>query len=186
MAEAAQTFRNLDDFLAWERQQTGRWEWYGGAPVAMVGGSSAHNLICGSLRGALRAILRQRGCRVYAESMKVVVAETLLYPDVVATCSPIADRDDIARDPVLVAEVLSGSSSSYDRNAKRALYRLIPTLEHYLVISQSRALVEVDSRMEDGWSTAHVIGIGAAVELTRLGASVPMSVIYEDTELASG
>jgi Uma2 family endonuclease len=185
MAELAQTFHNVDDFLAWERQQAGRWEWYGGAPVAMTGASSAHNLICGSLYNTLRSTLRPRGCRAYSESMKVMVADTLLYPDVVVTCSRIVDSDDVAREPVIVIEVVSPSSSSYDRNAKRALYRLIPTLEHYLVVSQTRALVEVDTRAEDGWSTAHVIGLGATVALPRLGLELPMAVIYQDTDLAS-
>jgi Uma2 family endonuclease len=185
MAEAVHSFRNLDDFLAWERQQSERWEWYGGAPVAMTGGSSAHNLICGSLCSALRNALRPRGCRAYAESMKVMVADTLLYPDVVVTCSKIADSDDVAREPIIVIEIVSPSSSSYDRNAKRALYRLIPTLEHYLVVSQTRPLVEVDTRAEDGWSTAHVIGLGATIVLPRLGLDLPMATIYQDTDLAS-
>jgi Uma2 family endonuclease len=184
MAEAALTFRNLEQFLAWERAQSERWEWYGGAPVAMTGTTVAHNLICGSLRDALRQALRPRGCRAFTESVKVVVAGTLLYPDVVVTCGQIGDREDIAREPILIAEVLSPSSSSYDRNAKRALYRLIPTLEHYLVVSQTRAMVEVDSRVDQGWSTAHVIGANAAVELPRLGVVIPMAAIYEDTELA--
>lgn len=185
MAEAAQTFRNLEDFLAWERQQPDRWEWYGGAPVAMTGASSAHNLICGSVYNALRNALRPRGCRAYLESMKVQVAGTLLYPDVVATCSRIADRDDIATEPVIVVEIVSPSSSSYDRNAKRALYRLIPTLQHYLVVSQTRAMVEVDTRTDDGWSTAHVIGLGATVELPGLGLDLPMAMIYQDTDLVA-
>jgi Uma2 family endonuclease len=184
MAEAALTFRNLDQFLAWERQQTERWEWYGGAPVAMTGTTVAHNLICGNLRDALRQALRPRGCRAFTESVKVIVAETLLYPDVVVTCGQIGDREDVARQPVLIAEVLSPSSSSYDRNAKRALYRLIPTLEHYMVVSQTRAFVEVDSRVEGGWASAHVIGAGAAVQLPRLDVSISMAAIYEDTELA--
>lgn len=185
MAEPALNFRNLDDFLAWERQQGERWEWYGGAPVAMTGTSSAHNLICSNLNSALRNVLRPRGCRSFAESMKVLVAGTLLYPDVVATCSKIADRDDVAREPIIVIEIISPSSSSYDRNAKRALYRLIPTLEHYLVVSQARAMVEVDTRDAEGWTTTHVIGLGATVALPRLGLELPMAMIYQDTELAS-
>lgn len=185
MAEPALTFRNLDDFLAWERAQTERWEWYGGAPVAMTGTTLAHNMICGNLRAALRQVLRPRGCRVFSESVKVVVAGTTLYPDLVATCAKTADSEDIAREPIIVAEVLSTSTASYDRHAKRALYRLIPTLDHYLVVSQNRAIVEVDSRTGDGWSTTHVIGASASVALSRLDAAIPMAAIYEDTDLTS-
>lgn len=185
MAEPAQTFRNLDDFLAWERQQPDRWEWYGGAPVAMTGTTLAHNLICGNLRAAIHQAIRPRGCRAYSESVKVIAAGTLLYPDIVSSCARPAEREDVVRDPILVVEVLSASSVSYDRNAKRALYRLIPTLDHYLVVSQSHYRVEVDTRTPDGWSTSHIIGIGATVPLPRLGFELSMATIYEDIDLAA-
>lgn len=185
MAEPSLTFRNVNDFVAWERQQADRWEWYGGAPVAMTGASSAHNLICGNLCAALRDALRHRGCKAYSESMKVMIAGTLLYPDVVATCARIGDQDDVAREPIIVIEIVSPSSSSYDRNAKRALYRLIPTLEHYILVSQTRASIEVDTRTEDGWATAHVIGLGAGIALTRSSIEVSMADVYRDAELAA-
>jgi Uma2 family endonuclease len=183
MAEAALTFRNLDAFLAWERQQAERWEWYGGAPVAMTGAALMHNTICGNVRSLLAQVLRPRRCRAYSETAKVVAAGTLLYPDVVATCAPQVGEQDIVLDPLLIVEVLSPSSASYDRNAKRALYRLIPSLEHYLVVSQAQARVEVDSRIADGWETTYVIGGSATIALPRLGISIPMAAIYDDTEV---
>lgn len=183
MAEPALNFRNLDDFLAWERQQGERWEWYGGPPVAMTGTTLVHNIICGNLRNAIHPPMRSRGCRAFSESVKVISASTVLYPDVVASCAPVTEGEDIVRDPILVIEILSPSTSSYDRNAKRALYRLIPTLDHYLVVSQSQLRVEVDTKTEDGWATAHIIGHGATVALPRLGLEIAMATIYDDTGL---
>ncbi len=52
------------EFLDWENSQEDRWEFDGFAPVAMVGGTLAHNTICGNLLAALRPRL-PAGCRVY-------------------------------------------------------------------------------------------------------------------------
>lgn len=56
----------LAEFLAWEETQAGRWEFDGIEPVAMTGGSEAHQLIQINLVAALHARLRGTPCRAYA------------------------------------------------------------------------------------------------------------------------
>ena len=48
--------------------------------------------------------------------------------------------------PRVVIEVLSKSTEGYDRGDKFSFYRLIPTLEYYILIEQNKAQVEVYKR----------------------------------------
>lgn len=182
MAGPATRFRTVEDFLSWERQQPMRWEWHGADTVAMTGGTSAHNIVLGNLRSTLWRRLWPRGCRVYSESMKVILANAMFYPDVVVTCSPVANDEDHAIDPVLIAEVLSPSSATFDRGAKRAFYQSLPSLRHYLILAQSESVVLIDSRDDAGWVTTRVSGL-QPVPLPGLGIEVPMAEIYEGTGL---
>jgi hypothetical protein len=49
-----------------------------------------------------------------------------------------------------VFEVLSDSTEAYDRGEKFRLYRTLPSLREYVLISQKQPLVEVFSRDESG------------------------------------
>ncbi|MGA3401934.1 MAG: hypothetical protein ABSC95_22190 [Acetobacteraceae bacterium] len=51
-------------FLAWEERQPLRYEFDGFQPVAMTGGTIAHEAIGGTLRALLRERLRGKPCRV--------------------------------------------------------------------------------------------------------------------------
>ena len=54
----------LADFLEWEERQEERYEFDGFQPVAMTGGTNAHEAIGGTLRALLREGLRGKPCRV--------------------------------------------------------------------------------------------------------------------------
>jgi hypothetical protein len=63
MSSAARQSMTLDQFLAWEECQPLRYEFDGGRPVAMTGGTVAYELIGGTLRALLRERLRGKPCR---------------------------------------------------------------------------------------------------------------------------
>jgi Uma2 family endonuclease len=72
-------------------------------------------------------------------------------PDVVFTCHP----DDLdlqgyeVKHPTIIVEVLSESTEIYDRVKKWEQYRKIPSLRHYLLVSQHRYQVEMFSRAHE-------------------------------------
>jgi Uma2 family endonuclease len=47
------------------------------------------------------------------------------------------DDADAITNPLLVVEVLSDTSEAYDRGAKAALYRRIPSLQEYVLVGQN-------------------------------------------------
>jgi Uma2 family endonuclease len=86
----------VDDFLAWERRQPERYEFFGGMIRMMVGGSNAHTIIKGNVFAALRDRPQGRPCRALAEGAKVVTSVATMYPDALVVCGPI----DLAEDQV--------------------------------------------------------------------------------------
>ena len=70
MDSALRTAMSLEQFLAWEELQELRFEFDGFAPVAMTGGTDAHEAIGGALRSMLRECLRGTPCRVRGPTLR--------------------------------------------------------------------------------------------------------------------
>jgi len=75
-------------------------------------------------------------------------------------------------------EVLSDTTEAYDRGAKAAHCRRIPSLKEYLLVSQGESLVEVYRRGEGGRWELREARPGEAIELGSLGVTLPVSAIY--------
>lgn len=172
-------------YLAWEVEQTERHEYVDGEVFLMTGTTQFHNLIAGNLLIALREKLRGKPCRVFMESLKLRVeaANCFFYPDLMVTCSP-RDRLDplVLSEPVLVVEVLSESSASYDLGRKFAAYRQLPSLREYVVVHQDEARVLVYRRGEGVEWILHPYGPDDFIQLSSLGCGFPLSQVYEDIE----
>lgn len=174
------------EYLASERASTIRHELLDGERVEMVGASERHNWIVTNLVRELAVRLKETDYRTYSSDMRVQVAATgdFLYPDVVVARrvrDSALEPQDILRDPILIAEVLSPSTEAHDRGRKLLSYQAIPTLQHYLLVSQDQPHVEHLTRQGTaGWSTHDVRGLDQAVEVLDLGCEAPMAEIYFD------
>jgi Uma2 family endonuclease len=81
---------------------------------------------------------------------------------------------------VVLVEVLSDSTEAYDRGAKAAHYRQIPSLKEYVLLSQSEALIEVYRRGEGGSWELREARAGGKADLASLGIQLDVSVVYEN------
>ena len=141
----------VGDFLEWEAQQPERYEFIDGRILGMVGGTAAHATIKGNVFAVLRTRLQGGPCRVFVESLKVVIDVASHYPDVMVTCVAVQPGDDQVREPVVVVEVLSRTTADRDRSAKWVGYQEIPSLQHYVLIAQETRRVELFTRADDSW-----------------------------------
>lgn len=182
---AAQQKKTVEEYLADEERSQERHEYVAGEVYAMVGTTFRHNEIVLNLATALRAALKGRGCRVFASDVKlrVATADAYFYPDVFVNCGGAAGTTTTASDAPLVIEVLSESTEAYDHGAKMLLYRKLPSLQEYVLVWQDRRVVEVFRRADIGW-THLVFENDDVVRLESVSASVPVSTIYEDTDVA--
>jgi Uma2 family endonuclease len=130
-------FFDAQAYLAWEAEQTNKHEYHDGEVFAMAGASEAYVTVALNVAMALRNHLRGSPCSVFISDMKLRVEEdnAFFYPDVFVTCAE-SDRSqsDSKSAPVLIVEVLSPTTSAFDRGAKFAAYRKLPTLREYALI----------------------------------------------------
>jgi Uma2 family endonuclease len=188
MTALASTQYSFEDYLAIERELDTRNEYIGGQVYAMTGAKENHNLIVVNLAAELRARFKQRPCRVFANDMKVRInlADASTYPDVLALCGEREfhdQRKDIICNPSLIVEVLSPSTEAHDRGDKFALYRRLPSLQDYLLISQERMAAELYTRQADGrWLMSEFNQEQQVIRLDSVDCEVPMAEIYDKVE----
>ena len=82
-------------------------------------------------------------------------------------------------DPLLLAEVLSDSSVRRDRTTKLRAYRTLPSLQTYLILSQTAVAIEVYQCTND-WRKELYHGAEAIIELTEPTLLLPLRDIYAD------
>ena len=137
-----------EEYFALEQREDQRYEYIAGEVFAMAGGSESHALISMNIGAALVSALRGKPCRVYGADMKLYVRDydKFCYPDVQVLCEKGVRQKTHVENPVLVFEVLSDSTESYDRGRKFEQYRSIDSLQYYVLVDQSRKHVELYER----------------------------------------
>lgn len=158
-----------------------RHEYVAGMIHAMVGASKRHNRIAGKIYRRLADAAEGGPCRVYMETVKLRVAENIIYyPDVMVACGPEGDDPVIEEEPCLVIEVTSPSTESIDRREKMLVYRRIPSLQAYLIVDQNRRRVERHWRDETGeWRQGGLADEGR-VPISCPETELTLAEIYED------
>lgn len=172
----------VDEFLEWEERQPLRYEFDGWDPVAMTGGTLAHELIVGNLRGMLRDRLRGKRCQAVGPTMKVEVAGRIRYPDAFVFCNPVPNKATVIQDPVVVFEVISPGTSRTDRLEKLREYQATPSIQHYVVLEQDSIGAMVFARDGAQWATTTVIE-GETLAFPEIGVELPISDIYDGIDL---
>jgi Uma2 family endonuclease len=143
--------RTRIEFLAWEEHQTERYEFYRGEAFAMVGGTARHNRVTLNLASRIGDHLDGTPCQVFAQNMKVQIADGVLYPDVIVTCGKADAGDEQAvTDPKLIIEVFRPSTKGYDQREKFILYRTLASLREYVLIDPTKRQVEAFTLTDGG------------------------------------
>lgn len=173
------------EYLEFERKSEERHEYFGGEIFAMSGAKRNHNVIAWNIGGELRQKLKGKDCEAYPADMRVFVPETGLYtyPDLVVVCGEPQFQDDVfdtLLNPVLLIEVLSDSTESYDRGKKFQHYRSIESLQEYILVSQNEARVEKYVRHGDGfWLLSEAVGIDSEIDFSSIDCALSLAEIYD-------
>jgi Uma2 family endonuclease len=184
MARPAPTARmTYAEYLAAEAASDVRHEYLNGEVWAMAGGTPEHAALALAVGSELRQALRGKPCRAYSADLRIRIVDTGLstYPDVSVVCGQLEtapDDKDAVTNPIVLVEVLSESTEGYDRGAKAAHYRRIPSLREYVLVSQAEPRIEVHRRAESGRWELLEARPGETIELVSLGARLDVAAIY--------
>jgi len=174
-----------DDYLAQEVLAETRNEYRNGVVVPMTGGTPEHNFIAINLITILKFALRGQAYDLALADQRLWIPEPNLYtyPDVMVARRPIErkpDRTDTVMNPILIAEVLSKSTATYDRTEKFAAYRTIASLQNYLLIDQYQPHVELYARTGDQqWLFSEYGQLSDQVLLDAVSVELPLTDLYE-------
>lgn len=170
------------EYLAWEREQAVKHEFFHGEVFAMAGGTPRHNALGISMGAELRSALRPRGCSVLSSDQRLAFppGARYVYPDVTVICGRPVFQDgtsDVITTPAMLVEVLSKATEEYDRGLKWTGYQRIGSLTDYLLVAQSEVRIEHYRRNADGSWTYRTADSGERVALSS-GGELAVDAIY--------
>jgi len=174
-----------EEYLALEEKAEYKSEYYNGEIFAMTGGSRNHSVICVNLTRRVAELLDNKDCLAFDSNMKLDIpkANNFVYPDLMVICGDIEfveDRTDIVANPVLVIEVLSPTTESFDRGKKFEYYRSLPSLQEYMLVSQTEPLVEAFYKQNEKiWQYTVVKGLEERISFQTLQSEIALKDIYQ-------
>lgn len=188
------TMYSEEEYLRLENDASEKSEFFQGKIVMMAGAAPNHNRIKDNLVGEIYLVLKKnKSCKSYSSDQRIHIPSNSLYtyPDIVIVCGPNKyselDRNTIVN-PSVIVEVLSPSTTDYDRSRKFRLYRDIETLKEYVIIDSLSVSAEVYRRTIDNqWLLADdAFSLNDSITIQTIGATLQMADLYDGTENVSG
>jgi Uma2 family endonuclease len=127
--------------------------------------------------------MAELGCTALIDGPQVLTGEISAIPDVVVTCRPIDPTMPVIPEPVIIVELMSPSSEADHAGRKWFSYRRIPSLKHYLVLSQDERAVQLHSRAGDLWRECFVSA--GAIELGAPPVRLEVEALYAGTDITA-
>ena len=184
MADAALRTMTPEEFFDWQRDQDELYELVDGHPVPrhrmMTGSSMQHDRATVNIIGMLYAQLRGKTSRPTTADIAIRTSITgLRRPDVMVECAVLVPDTYEAREPKLVVEVASPSTTSIDQTRKVEEYKRHPTLAYILLVETLKPQALLYMRVGDTWEIETFEGLEALIALPAIGASLTLADIYE-------
>ncbi len=191
MVANAQKKWAVEEYLAFERNSEEKHEYFDGqvfplgqppkTPTHGVG--RRHSLIMTNTICSLGNQLANEPCEVYPNDMRVKLGGTkFVYPDVTVVRDRPQFEDsmmDILLNPTIIVEVLSPSTEGNDRGKKFVGYRMLESVQEYLLIEQAEARIEHYVRTSQGeWLYSQAVTLDTTVKLPSINCSLLLSDIY--------
>ncbi len=175
----------LEEYLEFDYNAEGRYEYFDGEIIEMSGGSPEHSLLGSQIGFLLRREISQKGCLVYNSEVQIKVPVMLpyRYGDVSALCGkPIYEdlgNQKLLVNPSLIVEVLSPSTEKFDRDLKFKAYKSIESLREYVLVSQSEKFVTLYTKYnEKFWFQSEYVG-GETLKLESLDCELSVDELYQ-------
>ncbi|MEO0041400.1 MAG: hypothetical protein RL329_848 [Bacteroidota bacterium] len=178
----------LEAYLQREARSSDKSEFFNGNIIKMPNAKFYHNLITNNTNYAIQNALYMAKLEQYfvlGDSQKVYIEaeNTAVYPDALVICEKpefYQGLEYLLVNPLVVIEVLSKSTAAYDRKDKYSLYKMLPSLQEYVLIDSRKTYIETRHQVEpDVWKSTYYKTVTDIIHLQSLQISVPMTAIYK-------
>lgn len=158
-----------------------------------AGASINHCLINTNVVCELKQQLEGEGksCFVFSNDLYVKTANKCYLPDVVVACGILRvdrcnSRDEnreAIKNPIVIFEILSGSTAKKDQGEKFEEYKTLDSFREYVLIEQEPYSVFFFWKENDVWSEPrHFTDISDSISLVSIDCVLPLSKIYHKIE----
>ncbi len=178
----------IEEYLRFEEQAEEKHEFHNGKIIPMAGASIPHNQIIVNVITTLRSWIAENKLDLFVLTSDVKVRieafNRNVYPDAIVICEKPEywqNRKDTIVNPVLIFEILSGSTQGFDKKDKFKLYRSLPSLREYVLIDQFKPWVDTYFKKPEGenlWEINTHLSLNAKAPLQSIGFELPLSEVY--------
>jgi Uma2 family endonuclease len=173
---AAPKYVSIEAYFRVEEKSLTKNEYHDGIITPMAGAKLRHNLLSQKVGALMTFFIDEKDLnyKVSNSDTKIRIEDfnKVVYPDALVICETpqyYKGREDTIINPLLVVEILSTSTSKFDRSTKFEWYRTLPSFKEYVLIYQDRQHVVVWTKQNDGaWLPKDYIGEDALAVLHSL------------------
>jgi len=185
---------SITEYLDAEVVSEARHEYINGQILPMAGGTPNHNRIALNVGSILNFALKDQSYDVFVSDQRLWIDQMQIYtyPDVMIMRGMLEYqilqdhkiRRDSITNPILIVEVLSKSTRSYDQGDKFTFYRTIPSFQEYLVIDQSNYQIDHYVKVGDKkWTLEEHSSLEDQVNFACVQVSISLKDIYNKVEI---
>ena len=177
-----------EEYLEFEVNSEERHEFINGEVTCVAGGTPNHNQISLNLGGTLNFELKRQSYRVYVTDQRLWIPKKRIYtyPDVMVIQGELQlqeGRKDTIINPLIIIEVLSKSTRSYDKDEKFSAYRTIPTFQEYILIDQYTMQIEQYFKTgKNSWNFSEYYDANETLSLNSISFEITLEDIYDRVE----
>lgn len=174
-----------EEYLELEETAEYKNEYKDGEIIPIPEVTTNHNKIAGNFCKKFPLTVQGENYDIYMSDVKLWIPNyrVYTYPDVmVIKGEPIYEGTGTANiiNPLLVVEVLSNSTKSYDKTDEFKYYRSIPYLQEYIMIDQYSFAVEQFAKQSGGeWIFKEYEGENAVLKLYSVDFQITLQDIYQ-------
>ncbi|OBQ42087.1 MAG: hypothetical protein AN485_00115 [Anabaena sp. MDT14b] len=174
-----------EEYLELEEKAEYKSEYRDGEIIPMTGGTTNHNKIALNFAANLKFGLKKQNYDVYIGDVRLWIPRYRqhTYPDImVIQGEPIytGANTTTVMNPLLIAEVLSKSTSNYDQSDKFMYYRSIPEFKEYILINQYQYHVMQYVKTDDSkWIFTELQSESDILTLETINFQITLSDLYE-------
>ncbi|QSV56560.1 MAG: Uma2 family endonuclease [Dolichospermum sp. UKL201] len=174
-----------EEYLELEEKAEYKSEYRDGEIIPMTGGTTNHNKIALNFAANLKFGLKKQNYDVYIGDVRLWISRYRqhTYPDImVIQGEPIytGANTTTVMNPLLIAEVLSRSTSNYDQSDKFMYYRSIPEFKEYILINQYQYHVMQYVKTDDSkWIFTELQSESDILTLETIDFQISLSDLYE-------
>jgi Uma2 family endonuclease len=180
----------LAEYLRKEERSEELHEYENGIIIKLPMARGPHNIIISNMSAELVfAFKKDKKYSVFTGQQLVYMPKLNIsrYPDILAVCETpmyFDDNEVLLMNPILIVEVLSKSTRSYDRKGKFDEYKTLASFKEYVIIDQNKPFIETRFQEKPNhWVFGECTDLEGSVDLKSVGCTITLNDIYNNIVL---